>query len=201
MRRRCSPFVDIRFPATISVLKRCEAAGRITPRPRNNDMRQLLGVIALLGITSAATAQTRLHAGASIGTQTYESSTDKQRPVPGVEVLGEHGRIGVHVAGELTNRATGGTFTALHANATYRIPFDRSYFVFFGFGRTFLHAEAGGAQATWNGELQVGFLFKGGEGYLGVRQYEYSYGSFRNECELCGKTPAISVGARWRIGS
>ncbi len=121
------------------------------------------------------------------------------KPVAGDDVLFEMSRIGAHVAHEYTHRSSGRTFTALHADGTYRIAFDERWSLLVGAGATFIHFDSYPLNTTWNAELEFDRRFEHTEAYLRVRQYDYAFDTFRKMCSVCSGGPAFSLGVRFRI--
>jgi len=154
---------------------------------------------ALLFIAVSLSAQTRFEAGLSLGTEMYGGVGEKMKLVAGGDVLFEMRRIGVHVAHEYTHRSSGRTFTALHTDGTYRTAFDERWSLLAGAGATFIHFESHPSDTTWNAELEFDRRFAHTEAYLRVRQYDYSFDTFRNMCSICSGGPAFSLGVRFRI--
>jgi hypothetical protein len=163
-------------------------------------VRALLTAVGFLTIACPIVAQPRLAIGVSLGSRLYEQS-EKARLSPGADIFFEVRRLGVQVAGETTNLSRGGTLTSVHGDATYRAPVNRTGFIVLGAGWTHLQLEAGGSKRTWNAELQVGRRFDRAEAYVSMRQYSYSYGSFRNQCVVCANSPLVSLGVRIVVAS
>jgi len=155
----------------------------------------LLSLSALL--TFPAMARVRVSAGGSIGTQIYESSTDKIRLVGGLDGLLEFRALGIQAAHEFTNRSTGGSFGATHFNATWRFFRGSPYSVVAGAGLTKVRFEAGRYETdTWNAAVELDRHFSKADLYLRVRHYDYSFGEFRGD-SISAASPAISAGVRF----
>lgn len=114
----------------------------------------------------------------------------------GANALLEYRRLGLQLTTETAPSAAGGGMQAVHADLTYRVPIGRTGFALIGAGGSRVRLGDYGPQKTWNAELELGRHFSRSDFYVSVRQYSYSFGFFRNQCEVCASTPVVAVGAR-----
>jgi hypothetical protein len=154
--------------------------------------------IAFLLVLSvaAASAQTHMDVGFSVGAQSYEAALDNPRVLTSAEVLVQRRALGFHVAVEYADLSEEGALIALHPDLVYRLA-GESFFAVAGVGPTFV-SPGSGRRKTWNVEVEAGFRWRRAEVFGRVRQYDYDLMRDRGG-ESGPNKPAAYVGARFRI--
>ncbi|MBV8517110.1 MAG: hypothetical protein JO197_06855 [Acidobacteria bacterium] len=162
-------------------------------------MTRWLTLSALLLLSLAASAQTRIDLGVSLGQQPYSNTILDPRYLPGVDVTATHNHLVAQLAIEYADISdVDGHLYALHGDALYRIPFASTWSFAIGGGPSYLYSGESVSEFTVNGEAELAWQ-RDRFGVFGrVRAYDYSLTGFRVR-ESGPNGPAVYLGARWTL--
>jgi hypothetical protein len=154
----------------------------------------LLPLLAVVVVPAGA--QVRIDAGAALGTQSYESSSDGARLLPELEVGMRGSHAGAALAFEQAD-LDGGHEQALHGDVTWRRELPHHFSLTGGVGPSAVLFY--GTRWTWNAEAEIARQFGKAEIFARVRYFDYRVDLFRYVASP--STPAVYLGARIAVFS